>query len=180
MTRKTKFDWMTVTMEVLIVDGVDGITIEALTKRLGVTKGSFYHHFADMPTFRQEMLALCLHESTTGVIERVEIGATPYEKLMILTGLASSIDPREVAIRAWALRDSTAHATLIEIDARRMAYVTQLYRDLGLDEDAAARTSRLYYSVFIGGQHMMPPLNTPQMLEIFATLRRLAGIEPIS
>lgn len=177
MARKTKYDWMMGTMEVLIVHGVDGMTLDALTKHLGVTKGSFYHHFADMPTFRKEMLAMCLYESTTHVIERTEVGATPYQKLMVLTELASGIDPLEVAIRAWALRDPDAQATLIEIDARRMEYVAKLYRDLGLDDDSAARGSRFYYSAFVGGLHLMPSLTTPQMLEMFAALRQLAGIK---
>lgn len=177
MARKTQRDWMTAAMEILVAEGVDGITIEALTKKLGVTKGSFYHHFGDAQNFHAKMLEMCLYESTTSVIERVEKGETPYAKLMLLTGLAAYIDPIEVAIRAWALRDTGAHATLIEIDTQRMKYIAKLFRDLGLAADAAEQIGRLYYLVFIGGHHLMPPATTPQMHDMFAVLRRLAGVE---
>lgn len=178
MARKTKRDWMMAAMELLIAEGVDGITIDALTKKLGVTKGSFYHHFGDAPNFHVEILAMCLHESTTAVIERVEQAETPYAKLLSLTHMAAQIDPIEVAIRAWALRDPDAHTTLIEIDARRMDYIAKLFRDLGVDDATAEHIGRLYYMVFIGGHHLMPPMTTPLMHDMFATLRRLAGIEP--
>lgn len=178
MARKTKRDWMQAAMEILVAEGVDGITIEALTKKLGVTKGSFYHHFGDAPNFHAVMLEMCLYESTTHVIERVEQASTPYARLMALTEMAANIDPIEVAIRAWALRDPDAHATLIEIDARRLEYVTKLFADLGLSSDSAAHFAHLYYTVFIGGHHLMPPLTTPAIHALFATIRRIAGVEP--
>ena len=81
MTRKTKYDWMTVTMEVLVTQGVDGITIDALTKRLGVTKGSFYHHFSDMPTFRQEILALGVHTGP-GIVGAGVVPMAEFEGLL--------------------------------------------------------------------------------------------------
>ena len=37
--------------ELLVTHGCGGVTIAALCDRLGVTKGSFYHHFADMAEF---------------------------------------------------------------------------------------------------------------------------------
>lgn len=176
MTRLSKQDWMQAAMEILIAQGVDGITIEALTQRMGVTKGSFYHHFGDVVTFRKVMLEMCLYQNSTSVIERAEVGETPYRKLMILTDLAAMIDPAEVAIRVWALRDPDAHAMLTETDARRVAYIAQVHRDLGLDEAAAALASRLFYSAFLGGQHLMPPLTSAQMYEMFAALRQMFGI----
>ncbi|MDX2140249.1 MAG: TetR/AcrR family transcriptional regulator [Chloroflexota bacterium] len=177
MARKTKQDWMQCAIELLVEYGIDGITIDTLTRKMEVTKGSFYHHFGDMATFRAEMLAMCLHQSSTSVIERAEAGATPYEKLMLLTHMAALIDPSEVAIRVWALRDPDAHDTLIEIDARRLDYVTSIYRQLGLDDAAAALASRLFYCVFIGGHHLLPPVTTPQMYEMFTALRQLAGVQ---
>ncbi|MFA9270109.1 MAG: TetR/AcrR family transcriptional regulator, partial [Baekduiaceae bacterium] len=41
-------DWVACALEVLADEGVAGIKIPTLCKRLGVTKGSFYWHFSDL------------------------------------------------------------------------------------------------------------------------------------
>jgi AcrR family transcriptional regulator len=45
MTVTTSRDWLEEGMAILEDLGAEALTIETLTNRLGVTKGSFYHHF---------------------------------------------------------------------------------------------------------------------------------------
>ena len=46
-TKLSRDDWLASSMDALLLEGVEGIHIEPLAKRLGVTKGSFYWHFKD-------------------------------------------------------------------------------------------------------------------------------------
>ena len=52
----TREDWITGAWEMLGDAGLDGVRVEPLARRLGVTKGSFYWHFRD----RQELLDVLL------------------------------------------------------------------------------------------------------------------------
>lgn len=163
-------------MELLVRDGVDGITVEALTQQLGVTKGSFYHHFRDTAHFKAEALAYCLSQNVGSVIARANAGSTPFARLFLLTDMAATVDPLEVAIRAWALQDADVRATLTAIDQQRLAYVIELHQQLGLDPVLAQQAAHLFYCTFLGGMHLLPTLTHAQLHDMFAALRRLYGI----
>lgn len=171
-----KRDWLTASMHLLVEQGVDGITIANLTDHLKVSKGSFYHHFRDIADFREQMLALCLEESTTRVFAQVEAGATPLERLSRLERLAAANDPLEVVIRAWALRDAQASQTLTEIDQRRLTYIQSLFEANGLSSPEAGEAARLFYAFFIGALHLLPPLAPEHMQAAFDALRRTFGV----
>ena len=55
--RKSKQDWLEVGLKTLGEFGENGLTIERLTGTLGVTKGSFYHHFRNVEDFREQLIA---------------------------------------------------------------------------------------------------------------------------
>ena len=52
-----KADYFDAGFELLASGGVGAVTIAALCYRLGVTKGSFYHHFSSQTAFQNELLA---------------------------------------------------------------------------------------------------------------------------
>ena len=45
--RLTREDWVAEATEVLATRGLSAVAVEPLAERLGVTKGSFYAHFAN-------------------------------------------------------------------------------------------------------------------------------------
>ena len=163
-------------MQFLVEQGVDSITIVNLTERLHVTKGSFYHHFKDVADFKAQMLALCIEESLSSIAQQTRTGATPYEQLRLLESMAAVHDPMEVALRAWALRDEQARQALTDLDAKRMAYIESLFRENGLQDTGVAEAGRLFYALFIGGQHVLPPLNPDQMQAAFGIIRQHFGV----
>ena len=52
-----KADYFDAGLELLASGGIGAVTISALCYRLGVTKGSFYHHFSSQTEFQDELLA---------------------------------------------------------------------------------------------------------------------------
>lgn len=48
---KNKENWVKTGYEIFALTGTAGLKIESLAKRVGVSKSSFYHHFADMEIF---------------------------------------------------------------------------------------------------------------------------------
>ncbi len=57
MTRKTKLDWIEQGLAILAEESSPALTTEALTKRLDVTKGSFYHHFTNYEDYKLNLLS---------------------------------------------------------------------------------------------------------------------------
>ena len=146
-------DWIRAALDALAVDGVAGVRVDVLAKRLGVTRGSFYWHFAD----RDALLTAALDEwertITTGIIERLETLPSPSDRLRAIFELAyftpESANRVEPALAADADHPIVA-PVLWRVTAARLHFLTALFADLGLDP-ATARQRALYsYGAFLG------------------------------
>ncbi|WEV24052.1 TetR/AcrR family transcriptional regulator [Streptomyces sp. 71268] len=137
-----KRDWLEAGLAVLAADGAGAVTIDRLCGDLGLTKGSFYHHFKGITGFRTELLAHFEAESTTRFIEAVEDVPGPTgAKFTHLLDLALADEGDrpglEVAVRAWALGDVEARAAQRRIDERRIAYLHDLLCESAAPDAAA-------------------------------------------
>ncbi|WP_344044119.1 TetR/AcrR family transcriptional regulator, partial [Saccharothrix xinjiangensis] len=68
--RLSKQDWLTAALTALAGGGVGAVAVEPLAQRLGVTRGSFYWHFADRNALLHEALEWWESQGTEAVIER--------------------------------------------------------------------------------------------------------------
>lgn len=170
----SKKDWVLVACDILVESGSDGLTIEALAGRLGVTKGSFYHHFKNYDGFKRAFLEAYEEFGTSYVIEQAETTESAYSKMEVVLE-ATLTEPREVevALRAWALRDSLVMEYQQRIDARRLDYIRQLYRQLVADEAKANRLAQLIYIAYVGSQHIRPPMSPEQLRQIYLEILQL-------
>ena len=150
-------EWIQEALLVLGDDGVDAVRVEPLAKRLGVTKGSFYHHFSD----RDELLVAALdswfQQATLFVIEIVNrFSRRPEERLRHLLGLAIDSDAQialpgvELTIRGWARSDRRARSMIEAVDAKRIEYITGRLLALGCERGEAEDRSFLIYSYIMG------------------------------
>ncbi len=48
--------WLDLGLDVLATDGLGALRIDPLAARLGLSKGSFFHHFASAAAFRSALL----------------------------------------------------------------------------------------------------------------------------
>lgn len=173
MTPKER--WLREGLVVLREVGAPGLRIERLAQRLGVTKGSFYHHFDGMAGYRTELLAYFGDLSTMRYIEAVEAVPRlgPRQKLDRLMKLVLDAPeeegPLEVAFRAWAQQDAEVHEVQRRIDAIRVDYLRGLCRAAGVPPRRALDLARVVYTLLIGAGHVVPPLAP-------AELRRLWGL----
>lgn len=153
--RRSKEDWISAALEALRDDGVEGVRVEPLAVRLGVTKGSFYWHFETREQLLTGALDAWVERGTEAIIAHVSgLQAGPQEKLRELwrrTALDPARDLRiELAIRDLAQRDAGVRARVREVDERRMSYLSELFRELGLPPELAVARSLMMYSLLIG------------------------------
>src|SRR6266699_4570641 len=81
MAQLSRRRWLEEGLALLEEAGAEALTIESLTSRLGVTKGSFYHHFTNYQDFKQRLLSFWEEEHTLQVIQAAELAPSAQEKL---------------------------------------------------------------------------------------------------
>lgn len=148
--------WVQAALDTLADEGVTGIRVEVLAKRLHVTKGSFYWHFKD----RQDLLAGVLDVWKEGRIRdiikqtRPEPSKEQAQLFHVIDVYSASRNKKgiliELAMREWARRDSLAAATVEEVDAWRLRCARELFLAIGLPLHEASTRSMLLYAYVFG------------------------------
>ena len=137
-------DWIDAAIVMLAEDNVEALRVDTLAEKLGVTKGSFYWHFKG----REDLLFAVLDEWRLRMTSEVAVAdlrptGTPWERLERLLRIAISGRPDvpggpfEMTLRDWARRDPKVAAVVRDVDADRIAFAAQLYREAGLSESDA-------------------------------------------
>ncbi|MEV2223211.1 TetR/AcrR family transcriptional regulator [Nocardia vinacea] len=151
-TRLSADDWAQAALDALAEGGLAAVAVEPIAKRLGTTKGSFYWHFKDRAALVEAALARWEQRSTDDVIAEIAIETDPAERLHRL--FAHVIDYAatgriELALLASADQESVA-ATLRRVADRRIEYVAELLRELGLTAGQARTRAVVAVSIYHG------------------------------
>ena len=153
MPRKSREDWLRAGLRCLAREGVDGVRVEPLAKRLGVTKGSFYWHFADRAELLDALLEEWAETATAAVIAQAEAaGDAARARLERLTAIAAEgfNAELELALHDWARREPAVAAAVDGVNARRMDYLRKLLREAGFDPAQTEARAFLLYSALLG------------------------------
>lgn len=145
--RLTRQDWIDAALELLSEVGIGSVSVDQLATRLGITRGSFYHHFSD----RQELLdALLLYweeEWTVKIRDQlIAFSLDPSTTLMALMRAvrANSATYYDAPVRAWALHDITAREVVQRVDKIRLEFIRTQFEKLGFEKLDAENRARLF------------------------------------
>lgn len=145
--------WVEAATEVLVDQGIDHVRVDVLASQLQVTRGSFYWHFRDREDLLRRVLQAWSDRATALLTARLESARSdPLEQLRDVISLpfrgraAQKAARIELAIRAWARRDTMAQAALDAADASRLDYHASIFRALGFDGDEARARAFMTYS----------------------------------
>lgn len=152
MERLDRQVWIKAGLAALAENGLAAVRVELLAKRLKITKGSFYWHFADRQELLSAMIETWENNQTTEIIALVEAeGGPSHERLEHLSNVLTQLDMQlEVAMRGWAATDSDVRRVLQRIDLVRCAYLRSIIESAGVPSDAAQARARLVYYALIG------------------------------
>lgn len=181
MARKTKQDWYLASIDILIKNRSKGLTIDALTSQLGVTKGSFYHHFGSYHQFKSGLLTFFEKEGTLNIITHTEQGETPQEKLRRLMDIIVVVVARypakiEVVLRAWALQDSEVYNFIERVDRQRIEYIQALCAEIVSNHEQGLLMAEMMYTILVGSEHTIPALSPNRLRPLFDEFLRIYGI----
>jgi len=143
--------WVGAGMEVLCSAGVQAVRVEALAKRLNISKGSFYWHFKD----REDLLEAILDEWQARQSDWNAYGESsqnPVERWAKLFGIltAPGYAPLELAMSAWARQDEKVARRLAEADRKRITYLATIFREIGFSAAQASEWANAAFLLYLG------------------------------
>ena len=172
--------WITAATAVLIDQGIDAVRVDVLARALAVTRGSFYWHFKDREALLTAVLNGWRDAATEQVIGRFEGQQADPEALigelisLPFRGRAAERAARvELAIRAWARRDTLARQAVDEVDARRLSYISQCFSALGFAIGEARARAFILYAYEVAESMLSTQGTAAQKKERSALLQRL-------
>jgi AcrR family transcriptional regulator len=144
--------WVDTALQVLAEQGVDGIRVEVLAKKLNVTKGSFYWHFKDRAALLDATLQEWRRRATLGIIDRLEKTHEPAQRRLVRL-LRLQFEAKraefgadiELSVRLWGRSDRRAAEVLREVDELRLRYIGGLLEEHGIEKNQARARAILIY-----------------------------------
>jgi AcrR family transcriptional regulator len=169
-------DWLDQGLKALAEGGFTALKAEPLAKIMGVSRGSFYWHFANVEAFHSAILRHWRDVAAERIIADVEASTGEGDPLQLL--LRRVFGERlalESAVRSWAAVDRAAKSAVQAIDRRRLSYVESLLRASGLSADVARARAQILYWAFLGFALSEKPLPRAQQQSVLEEMLRIAS-----
>ena len=169
-------DWLDQGLKTLASDGFTALKAEPLAKAMGVSRGSFYWHFADISAFHAAILKQWREIAAEQIIAGVEAASGNNNPLeVLLRRVFSERLAIENAVRTWASVDPAARAAVQAIDRRRLGYVEGLFTQSGLSVEVARARAQILYWAFLGFALSDQPLPKAQQQAMLDEMLRMAA-----
>ena len=155
-TNLTAEDWADAALEAMAAGGLEAVAVEPLARRLKVTKGSFYWHFGNRDEVIKAALEAWERHETSDVIKGLEDEPDPYQRIVNLFKRANtSYKAGRLYLALAAARDDVRVNVVVQrVSRRRLEYLEQCYRALGMDASEAPLWATFAYATFIGNQQV--------------------------
>jgi AcrR family transcriptional regulator len=144
--------WIDAALDLIAEQGVAALAVEPLARRLGVTKGSFYWHFASRDALLEAALRRWETRDQESLLREVDRIADPRERLVDLFRRTSREMRTHVIYSALlkALDHPSVRPVMQRLSQRRIQYLALAYRALGLGRRDALNRARLAYAAYVG------------------------------
>ena len=147
----TRDDWISGAWDMLGESGFEGVRVEPLARRLGVTKGSFYWHFKD----RQELLEALLDRWFSiwdDLSADVELANNPADRIWALfeSVIKRVTRGQTVSLRMLSHKDPDVARRIEARDASRLSFLMMLLEEIGFPREEARVRGQVYQAIMTG------------------------------
>jgi AcrR family transcriptional regulator len=138
--------WTDAAVAALADGGVQAVRVEAIARRIGVTKGSFYWHFADRPALLEAVLARWEQGAHAVLDAAARLGAPEQRVALLFRELARpSTGLSDAELFAWARRDRAVAERVSEIERARIVFLKEQLVQMGASLGDAHRRAEAGY-----------------------------------
>jgi AcrR family transcriptional regulator len=177
-TRLSADDWVERGLALLMAEGLGAIKISRLCRELGVTKGSFYWHFADVDALMAAIAERWCTQTREELSRLQDVqGLPPLDRIRAM-GLRLVDDASwhvERALREWSAHDPDVAEVLRETERFIFGVVQQALLELGYDAAAARLRAGLLVYAGIGFAYGQLALPKPTAEDINDLVGFIAG-----
>jgi AcrR family transcriptional regulator len=166
-------DWIDWGLKALAKSGFTALKAEPLAKAMGVSRGSFYWHFADLGAFHTAILKRWREIAAEQIIADIEADSTGEPLQALLRRAFGARLDLERAVRNWAAFDPAAQAAVRAIDRRRVDYIEGLLARDGRTPEAAQACAQILYWTFLGFALSGTPPSAPPMQALLDELLQM-------
>ncbi len=172
--RLTAQDWIDFALKTLAHEGFEALKADVLARKLGISRGSFYWHFADLGAFHARLIECWKQRATEAIIVDMEQFDSPERRIEALLlrafGRRGSLEMR---MRAWSDSNEAAQRAVSDIDRRRQEYIAELLERAGVAPSPAATRARVLYWAYLGAAVSRSRLSGERLQEIVGELQRI-------
>ena len=165
-------EWVRAGLKALARSGVSALKADTLATGLGVSRGSFYWHFADVPAFHTAVLKRWREVALENIIKEIETTSDPLEALLQRAFAGDS--SMERSVRAWATADAQARKAVEAVDVERIGYIRRLLIGTGIAPEIATSRARLMNWTYLGFAISATKLDHASLKHVIEDLSRLA------
>lgn len=153
--RGTPEIWLDAAYALLVEGGVEAVKVMPLAARLGLSRTSFYWHFADREALLAGLIARWQSQNTDNLIARTQAPAATIAQAMLNVNdcwiTPALFDSRmEFAIRTWALTDSSLAEVLKAADLARVQALTGMFETFFYPPHEARVRAQTVYLTQVG------------------------------
>jgi AcrR family transcriptional regulator len=151
--RLSRARWIEAALDVLVSDGIEGVRIDRLCRSLGVTKGSFYHHFAGRDALLEAVADYWADTQPRDAVDSLAAWeADPRKQLVEVTRLVADRDigRRDHAMRAWAAADPRAARAVQRADRQILKLLEKILAGMGVPDDEIHPLARVLFFTALG------------------------------
>lgn len=162
-------DWERAALELIAEHGIQALAVEPLARRMGVTKGSFYWHFAGRESLLEKALVRWEEHDSRNLNASLGEIDHPRDRLAsFFRRVGREKLTHEVYSELCAAAGHPQVKPVLErVADRRMQHLSAAFEELGMEPAAARYRARLTYSVYLGflqlqRQHQTPHLSSEE------------------
>lgn len=182
--KATRDDWIRVALDTLVSEGVDQVKILTLSKKIDVSRSSFYWYFRSRQQLLDALLEIWRDTNTQAILERADAPAATLTQAVLNVFECwvdeNVFDPRlDFAVREWARRSGSVRHVVDKADDARVSALSRMYSRFGFDETDAFVRARVLYFMQIGyyALDLSEPMET-RLVYVASYLRSFTGQEP--
>jgi AcrR family transcriptional regulator len=155
MVKRVRDDWFELAREMLIRGGVEAVTVQSISRKLGVTRGGFYGYFGSRDALLQRLLQDWQDVNTRALRAIAAPGRTDgeaqFKELVNMWIEDEGYSPEyDSAVRDWGRRSPDVARRVHKVDNERIRLIERIFHNLGFGGLEAHIRARITYYHQVG------------------------------